>query len=235
MCRKRKLINLLINRINKLIIKCQQGHESHKFGNHFETKRNIWKSFQYLRERVHTRTPWFERRAMYRALAFQSQVSLTSGKSCRSWYQSKLFVSRQTKYCIIRDVHIFFAPLFLGVAPYLLAIENDAVAFYADPTASTLSFPLWGGSVKREPVNPRGTLRKTRAAVFYLATANFIFASKRWSEGLRERRKGGRHASETIGNSWRRSGWLQPSTDIHRIFLPDNGRSESHWSGLALA
>lgn len=43
------------------------------------------------------------------ALTFQSQVSLTSGKSRWSWYQSKRFVSRQTKYYIARATPFIFS------------------------------------------------------------------------------------------------------------------------------
>lgn len=51
----------------------------------------------------------------YRALTFQSQVSFTSGKSRQGWYQSKRFVSRQTKYCITSERSYFLA-LLHGVA-----------------------------------------------------------------------------------------------------------------------
>lgn len=82
------------------------------------------------------------------------------------------------------------------------------------------------GAGRKSAVNSRGTLRKARAAVFYLTTANFIFAPGR----REDRRAGGerRRVSETIGDSWRRLGWAATPDGYTPDILPDNGRSGSH-------
>lgn len=88
----------------------------------------------------------------YRALTFQSQVSFTSGKSRQGWYQSKRFVSRQTKYCITSELSYFLAPLLHGVARVVFLRRRKkrrrktSRRFLCRSRRRPLSFPLQGGA-----------------------------------------------------------------------------------------
>lgn len=138
----------------------------------------------------------------------------------------------------------FLAPLLHGIAHVLFPPKGRKMrrCFYADP-ALPRSLPLASGrNVKRarESMNSRGTLRKTRAAVFYLATANFIFASGMTGvRGMREQAgRDYRGFLEVLGVAAAAMAVAAVVAAVVAVealldgytpdILPDNGRSGSH-------
>lgn len=174
----------------------------------------------------------------YRTLTFQSQVSFTSGKSRRSWYQSKRFVSRQTKYIVSRrSAHIFslhfctesHARFFSGVGKG--GEERRRVAFYADSAGVLSRFRF-----RAE--------RKTRAGPWirakrYGKREQPCFISRLQTSSLPRGGSGDARASgrdyrgflEAVGTAIASATVVAALLDGYTSdILPDNGRSGSHWS-----
>jgi len=182
--------------------------------------------------------------ATYRTLTFQSQVNRTSGKIAPKLISVETirFATDEILYHAKRS---YFLALLSRMelrarTAFLWREERRRVAFYADLHRRTLSFPLWGWSVKRAWAREfaRNVAENASSRVL---SRDCKLHLRLWGERREESgdaRVNGRDYRgflEAFGVAAAAAAAAATLLGYTPDILPDNGRSGNHWSSPLLA